>query len=284
LSRNQKRIGAAGILFFFASALFGYEFQVRIFGGLDYLGLKDVNTALRGWEDGLRREASFKHWKVEGGALPAFHGGFEFQAEFMFLFTPHLGISLGSGYIYKESLEESAALTVIKGTTTYLYARPTKISAVPIDLSAYYFVPLGPALRVYLKAGAGFLHARYVDREANKKIEDSRYVYPTLASAKAGGPTFQGGIGLTYLLEPYMGFFLEAAGRLAKPGTFTGENKAGDPGTLFYFEQYNPGLDYWQARMQVLPALPDGAGIRAAAKASVDLSGGSVRVGIFLKF
>ena len=284
LKRNRKSILIAGILIVFTSTLYGYEFQVRLSGGLNYLGLKDVNSALRGWEDGLRREAVRQSWKTEGGAVPEFHGGFEFQAELIFLLTPRLGIGLGSGYIHKETLEKDAALTIVKGTVTYLYARLTKVSAVPLDLTAYYFIPLGRDFHIYLKAGAGYLNARYVDREANKKIEDSRYVYPTLAFAKAGGPSFQGGVGLAYQIEPFMGFFLEAAWRLARPGSFTGENKAGEQGTLYYFEEYNPDLDFWQARMQVLPQPPAGERIRSAGKAVIDLSGASVRVGISLKF
>ena len=284
VKRNRKFILLAAIPVIFASALGAVEFQVRLSGGLNHFGLKEVNSALRGWEDGLRKDAAAQGWGVEGGLISGFHRGFEFQAELLFLFTPRIGISIGSGYIYKETLEEDFPLTIVKGPTTYVYARPTKISAVPLDLTAYYFLPLSPSFSLYLKAGAGHLSARYVDREANKKLEDNRYVYPTLAFAKADGPAYHAGIGLAFQLEPFMGFFLEASGRLARPGPFSGEDKAGSLGSLYYFEEYNPALDFWQARIQVLAAAPAGERIRSAKIAEVDLSGATVRVGIHLKF
>ena len=267
-----------------ASGLGAVEFQFRLSGGLNYLGPKEVNSALKGWEDGLRKEAAAQGWGIEGGLIPGLHRGFEFQAEFLFLLTPRVGIGFGSGYLYKETLEKDSPLTIVKGQSTFIYARPTKVSAVPLDLTAYYFFPLGPSFSLYLKAGAGYLSARYIDREASKKLEDSRFVYPTLAFAKAGGPSYQAGIGLSYRLEPFMGFFLEASGRRARPGVFNGENKAGAPGTLYYFEEYSPALDFWQARIQVLPEAPAGEEIRSAKNAEVDLSGATFRIGIYLKF
>ena len=64
-------------------------------------------------------------------------------------------------------------------------------------------------------------------------------------------------------------------------GGFYGENGIG---TLYSFEQFDPKLDFWQLKYQILSEEPSGEDIRSAQEAEVDFSGLSVKLGLIIKF
>ena len=65
---------------------------------------------------------------------------------------------------------------------------------------------------------------------------------------------------------------------------FLGENDQEEIGTLYYFEEHIQDFDIWQAKNQIKAAAPSGENYRSVQKASIDLSGLSIRIGLVIKF
>jgi hypothetical protein len=274
----------AGLLFL-PSLSFCLEVQLRLSPGFRWMRLDDANLALGGWQERMKREASSQpNWNLEGGPVPPLRLGFTFEGELTLFLSKWLALGVNAGYLFGELSENDTLLPIKKEDATYNYARPTKVSAYPITFLGYLFFPLGSKVDIYLKGGGGIIQARYVDREAIKRADETRFFYPTVDLAEASGTTYLGGIGFDYKFDPFLGLFIEATAQSAKVSGFSGENKSGEKGGLYSFEEYIPELDLWQAKMQVLPQEPAGENVRSIRKATVDFSGFSVKIGILLKF
>ena len=284
--RKEKALAVLfGVLLFLPSLSFCLEFQFRLSSGLRRMKLDEVNLALAGWEEKIKQEASPQpSWSFEEPEVPPLHFGFSFEGELTVFLTPRLALGVSAGYVYSDLNEQDTLLSINKDGITYDYARPTKVSAYPIIFLGYLYVPLGSKLNLYLKGGAGIIQAKYVGREAFKIAEESGFVYPTFEMAEASRSTSLGGIGLEYKFDPSMGFFIEATAQSAKVSGFSSENQPGEKRDLYFFEEYIPELDIWQAKMRVLPQEPGGENIRSVREAVVDFSGFSVKIGILLKF
>lgn len=263
----------------------GIELRLKLSGGFDYSRLGKVNASLASWDEKTRKEILLNSaWSVEEGKVPKLNAGYNFEGEATVRLNRNISIGIGAGYIYAELTEEETSLRINKETETYLHARPTKISAHPLTLTASYFFRLMENMDIYVKGGMGILAAKYIDREAQKKTSDARYVYPVHQTASARDKIILGGIGLSLDLEDNLGFFVELLGRLAKVSGFEGEDKAGVKGSLFSFDEYNPGLAIWEKKVQILAQEPEGENYSSVQKAVVDFSGFSAKIGIFFKF
>jgi opacity protein-like surface antigen len=273
------------VVIFLCSSLssYGIEFHLKLFGGLNYSSLRDINLVLAAWKMQHEKEAQVTHgYEFEGGDVKKFHKGFDFEAELLAFLSNRLALGIGTGFIYNELLDQKTALTIKKNVTTYVYVHPATVSAFPLSLSGYYFLPLGKKFSLYLRGGVGLLWAKYVDRDGVRRIQDTKYSYSSqLATAK--NTFFHGGLGFKYQLEPSISFFLEASGKAAKIDNFKGDLK-GEIGTLFFFEEYNPKTQFWQAKIQLKTEEPNGAFYRSVRKALVDFSGVSAKMGLMIKF
>jgi hypothetical protein len=249
------------------------------------MNLGEVNSALIGWRDGLKQAADVdpNMQYVSGDVIPL-RLGIDFEAELVFSFSRWIKLGLSAGYAYGSFNEEATLMTIEQSGILYERARPTKVSAFPFLASGYFNLPLGKKFNVYLRAGAGAIQARYISREATKKVTDSRFTYPVYDNARAGGLTYLGGLGLSYSFDQSLGFFLEASARSARVDGFTGENRQEEKGILYSYEEYLPQAGFWQPKMHVLPEVPGGAYVRNVRKATVDFSGYSVKIGLLLKF
>jgi len=263
----------------------GGEIRLRLASGLHILSPEEINLTLAGWQQELEtRAGTYAGMDYVSGAAAALRLGVLFEAELLFSFSPRLAVGLSGGYSYTEVAEEDTLLTVAWDGVTKNHVRPTKISAYPFTLSAYYFVPLGAKLSAYARAGAGYILARYTAREAIKTEAETQYSYQGVDTAEAGRPTLVGGFGLCYQFDPSFGFFIEAGARSARVSGFKGENTLKQEGSLFSFEEYVPDLNIWQAKMGVRPEAPAGSDFRSVREAVVDYGGFSARIGILLKF
>jgi hypothetical protein len=272
-------------LMLLCSVSFGVEIRLRLASGLLRQNPEEINLALAGWQQELETRAEiYPNLDYVSGAATALRLGVLFEAELLFSFSSRLAVGLSGGYAYTEVAEEDTLLTIVWDGVSYNHVRPTKISAYPFALSAYYFVPLGSKLSAYLRAGAGYIQARYTAREALKKDFETRYFYQSSETAEAGRPAVLGGFGLCYQFDPSFGFFIEATAQSARVSGFKGENALQQEGALFVFEEYIPDLDIWQAKMGVRPEAPAGSGFRSVREAVVDYNGFSVKMGILLKF
>jgi hypothetical protein len=261
------------------------EIQLRLSSGLRRMKLDEPNLVLAGWGERIRREASLQpNWSLESGDISPLHFGFSFEGELTVFLASRLAVGINAGYIYRELNEQATLFSVSKVDATYNYAKPTEVSAYPLTFLGYLFSPLGSKFHIYFKGGGGIIQAKYIDREAVKKADEAKFSYPALALAEARGSTYLGGIGLDYKFDPSIGFFIEATAQSAKVSGFSGKNTLGEKGNLYFFEEYAPQLDFWQAKMQVLPQEPAGENIRSVREATADFSGFSVKIGLLLKF
>ena len=273
------------VLFLIPPSSRGLHIQLRLSSGLWQMNLGEVNAALVGWRDGLKQTAdvdpNMQFVSGDGGRLRL---GVDFEAELVLSFSRWIKLGLSAGYGYGSLDEEATLLTIEEAGTLFERARPTKVSAFPFLVSGYFNLPLGRKFNVYLRAGVGAIQATYVSREAQKKVEDTRFTYPAYDNAKAGRLTYLGGLGLSYSFDQSLGFFIEAAARSARVDGFTGEDRLEQKGILYSYEEYLPQAGLWRPTMHVLPEEPGGANVRNVREAVVDFSGYSIKIGLLLKF
>ena len=111
-----------------------------------------------------------------------------------------------------------------------------------------------------------------------------KYTYSSSLIVEGRGTLFQAGLGLTYEFDPAVSLFFEAAGRQARASGFEGEMSAGVKGKLYFYEEYNPVLKIWQAKVQLWDSTPAGENYRSAREAIVDLNGFCLKIGIMIRF
>jgi hypothetical protein len=122
-----------------------------------------------------------------------------------------------------------------------------------------------------------------VVRESNKLAESDRFTYPIYDKGRSRELGYLGGLGLTYKFDQSLGFFAEVVVRSARASSFEGEDKQGVKGRFYAYEEYRSDIDFWQLQTRVLPEPPAGSSFRNVREATVDFSGYSARIGLFLK-
>lgn len=272
------------IFIVFAVFSYGVEVNLKLSGSLYYLNLDHINRSLRGWEEWIKRAGPFyNEWTYKEGEVNKFHSGIALEGSLLFFINPRLTVGIGSGYIYGELSEEKTALTVDKPKATSVYVRPAKINVFPLNFSAYYFFPLRSNVKLYAQGGFGLAWAKFIEREGIEKSE-KKYTYYWDRTATALGQAYFTGIGLIYEADPNVCFFVEGEARLSKISGFEGETPEGEEGTLFFFEEYNADLDFWQTKNMILTDEPSGENFRSVQETVADLSGFSVKIGLLIKF
>ena len=144
--------------------------------------------------------------------------------------------------------------------------------------------PLSQLLRVYIRGGAGYLWATYVERESRRNVTTEKYSYPSFIQASGRDTAVLLALGLLFEAEPGIRFFVEGSWRQAKVSGFTGEDKIGTTGTLYFVEEYDPDLEYWQRKYVISPEAPSGENYRSIKEAEVDFGGLSIKLGIMIRF
>lgn len=271
--------------FIFPAFSFGMDVSLKISGGLGSLNPGMINSALKDWEEANKKESkAAQNWNFLGGSVSELQSSFDFESEFLFSLTKHMSLSLGSGYIYGEVPEEKTELTIDKVLGTFISSYPVKITGLPLTLSGYYRFPLTTRMELFFKGGAGFLWAKYADREGVKRLPATNSAYPQQQTASARGTLVHGGLGILFKIESDFQFFLEGSIRHAKINGFRGENKDGEEGILYSFEEYNPQIDFWQKKNRILPDEPSGENFRSVQETVIDFTGFSVKIGMIIKF
>jgi opacity protein-like surface antigen len=274
-------IAAIGVLLLLPSPAPGIELQMRLSSGLWRMKLDEVNTAIAGWEDGVRRAVEANpNAEFISGESGRLRLGVDFEAELILSFSRWIKVGLSAGYGHCSVDEEATLQTIDQGAFLNERARPTKVSAYPFLASGYFCLPLGQKFSLYLRAGVGAIQATYISREALKKSTESRFTYTAYDNAKVLRPTYLGGLGLSYTFDESLDFFVEAVARFARVSGLTGEDFEAKKGTLYAYEQYAVR----QPVMKVLPEPPSASYFHNVREATVDLSGFSVKMGLTIKF
>jgi len=272
-------------LFLFGIPALSLDLDFKISGGYAYLDAKGINRGLEAWAEWRKREAEEdKNWQYLGQNVTSLHSGVHLEGELLISFSPRFGISIGAGYIYGDLKEKEAEVLVQRVAGSLSQVFPVTASAYPLILSAYYFIPLSSSLHFYVRGGGGLAWANYVNREARKLESVENYNYFRLERASAQAPILQGGLGLVFKTDIGVRFFLEGLVRSARIEGFSGENQLDETGTLYYFEEYLPDLDLWQAKNEIRTEKPSGSNYRSVSEAVVDFSGLSVKIGFIVRF
>lgn len=281
----KNSLGILLLLFLSGIPAQSLELNFKLSGGYAYFDAGGINRGLEDWAEWRKREAEEnQNWMYLTENIKSLHSGVQLEGELLLSFSPRIAISLGTGYIYGDLKEKDSEVLIqrVAGPLSQVY--PITISAYPLILSAYYFFPIKNVLHLYIRGGGGLAWAKYVNREARKLESSENYNYFRLERATAQGPIIQGGLGLVFQTDIGVRFFLEVLARTAKFRGFSGENQAEEPGTLYYFEEYLPDLDLWQAKNEIRGELPSGSNFRSVSEAVVDFTGLSVKIGFIIRF
>jgi len=275
------------ILLIFFCAVHGeaVEFSLKLAGGLSFINPPEVNRVLKDWEQWQILNAEHtKTWTYLSGSVSEIDTAWDLEVEFLFSLTSRFAVGLASGYIYGSISEKDTSLTIEKVLGVFEVGKPTKMTAIPLILSVYYFQPINQWLRVYIRGGGGYLWATYVERESSRAIDTEKYGYPQFIQASARDTTVLLALGLLFETEPGIRFFVEGSWRQAKASGFDGEDKNGTTGILFFLEEYDPDLDYWQGKYLISPEVPSGENYRSVKEAEIDFGGLSIKIGIMIRF
>jgi hypothetical protein len=263
----------------------GLELNFKLSGGFVFSRMKEINRTLENWAEIQKREAEGNvNWNYLDENVKKLDMGVNLEGEIILFFTQRFAVGLGGGTMYSDLTEEEILVSIEKPGGVFHYVRPTTATLYPLTLSGYIFFPLKNRLNLFIKGGAGLAWAKLISREASKKTSLINYNYSQFQRSSASGSVFVGSVGLIYETEAGIRFFIEGQTQLTKIQGFTGIDQEGNTGTLFYFEEFNPDYDFWQAQMVLLPEKPSGDNFRSVSEASVDFSGFSAKIGFMIRF
>lgn len=285
--KKLAQIKILSLLSLLILAVFTYplELGLKISGSLSYFNPEHINRNLHGQEEHMKKLAlATEGWNYTEGKVKNLHFGTSFEGELLFSLSSRLSIGLGTGYIYAEATEEKTGLTIERSEDTLFAVQPIKINAFPLNLCGYYFFPLRNQLKLYIRGGAGLLWVKYIERVGIWIKPANSFYQINYQNATAQGTSLFSGLGLRYEAYPDIHFFIEAEAKLSKISKFQGELGEGEKATLYFYEQYDPYLEFWQAKIILHKEKPSGDDIRAAEEVIVDLSGYSIKIGITIKF
>lgn len=279
-------------LFFFLLVMFLFiphsraiDINLKLSGGRSFFNLQNIDRILDDWAVWKKKDTeTHSDWTYIGGEVSKLHSSFDFAGEILVSLTPRITIGIGAGYIYSELVEDKTGLTIERVVGTYLDVMPIKISALPVTISGYYFFPVSSSARLYVKGGAGTIWGKYIEREGRRLTTKNNFTYQSFQRTSGHGSIVLAGCGFEYEFEPGMRVFFEGSGRICQISDFQGENNQDETGVLYYFEENIQDFEIWQAKNQIMEAEPSGENYRSVQKATVDLSGLMIRIGLVFKF
>jgi hypothetical protein len=191
------------------------RFSLKLYGGLNYLGGGDLNKGAAGFGDTWFALFDGMGLSPSGEFGPA-NLGMDFGGEFIYQFTPSIGIGLGVGYL---SATKSSTISYSPTAAGVELFWKSALSAIPITASFYYFMPSGGNLKFFFNVGLGYYLAK-ADFEHKFWL-----IIPANWDAKTtgGGLGFHGGLGLEYSFSPMVGLIFEVKGRYASFSNFEGD-------------------------------------------------------------
>jgi len=273
------------ITLLFIPHTYAVDISIKFSGGRSFFNLQSINRLMDDWAVWKEKDTvTHSDWTYIGGNVSELRSGFDFAAEILVAVTSRITVGIGAGYIYSELIEDKTALTIERVVGTFLDVKPIKISALPFTISGYYFFPLSRSSRLYVMGGAGPIWGKYIEREGRRLITNDNFTYQSFQRTSGRGSIVLAGCGFEYEFEPGLHIFFEGSGRMCQISDFQGENDQEETGTLYYFEEHIQDFEIWQAKNQIRAAAPSGENYRSVQKATVDLNGLLIRIGLVIKF
>jgi opacity protein-like surface antigen len=266
------------------------KFSLKISGGLGSTSGGDFNAVPDGL-NALVEDLTPFFGLTKTGELENPKWGLDFEGELVFNLSTNFGVGLGVGYQKrsKESPLEMALEPLMRAAITW----EPELTIIPVNLSGYYFFPIGSKMNFFLKAGIGYYFAKVSLRlrEEYESFlgldgwEEDEY------EAKDSGFGFHSGLGIEYNLTGTISLFAEGKGRYLKitdwefEGTTTyASGVIKGSGTAWYMEEFVEATGKYYPGLQISEQKPTGPLYRNVEAAEIDLSGFSFRVGIRIRF
>lgn len=278
-------------LLFFSALLIGStaraaKVSIKFSAGQGFFNLQKINRYLNDWFEGEKAFIDLNpNWTYLDGNIAELHSGFELSGEIQIAINPRLTVGFGAGFIYSELVEGKNNITFeTNEEDVWTESTPVKVTAIPISISGYYYIPLSPSFRFYVMGGAGPVWGKYISREAwQKSTEGDPLYFGKLLASGSGSHVFAGG-GFEFALDEGLQVFLEASGQMCQASNFQGENEFEETGVLYYVEEMNQNTELWLVKNLLETTEPRGKNLRSVQKATVDLSGFNIKIGLVIQF
>jgi hypothetical protein len=229
-----------GMAFLSGTLQAGVEISFKLSGSYGQLvnGAGDVEEARKGWEsyyfdlnqeDGYTTTFDWETPKVTN----------DFRAELMFRITRNFAISIGSGYLIaknpgsytidRDSIEDYGDIYHSESRGHSAYAQKGTLSAIPITLDAYVFLPIGKkeTFTIFAHVGAGYYFGKLdfnldVDGTSNMtETSGGNLIYQSESTSNlqmtqktdSNSLGYHGGLGLDIKLTRTLSIGAEAYGR-----------------------------------------------------------------------
>ena len=190
------------------------------------------------------------------------------KGELLFNLTPNFSIGLGAEYLTGKSKgtmtsNEDYGLTEtwweMYETYSDTWEPEYKLTAIPITLNIYLFVPVGDMIELFIKGGVGYYFGTLTyndtsDYDIEWDYDDyyygdyDYYLYQENSSAeykaKCNTIGFHGGAGISINLSPNMSFVIEGAYRMVNFKKWVGDASYESSWTYVYEYDYGYGYYY----------------------------------------
>jgi hypothetical protein len=281
---------------------FKSRFSLKLTAGFGSdLPIGDVNDCLEAFNNNYVFEA---HRESETGQLVGeiktldtriLNG----EAELRFELTRRISFGIATSLPIRKRNESSLTFTILgwagPQVMTWTF-RPEIRVFFPIRLSTYYMLPLNRRLRLSIGGGIGIYPAKISEFFRFDEIDPSGGVswYTWDQQAKQDfGLGLHGNASFEFLLNKRLALVAEFQYRLCKISGFKGTlkhdsiygNKYEKSGTLFYYTAWNYFLGIRLPTLEIWPDSPNDPyiSIGDVRKASLNLSGYSIRIGIHIR-
>jgi len=261
----------------------GIGLTVKLAGGMGFFSRGDIDKGALGLFD-----QSVDYLSSQGYALgkrdpQSFHSGIEAGADIIYRLSSKLGIGLGGSYLHAKG-ESSLQFVESLVYAQSLWSVPA-VDAFGIRLKLYYDLPLLSWLGLNIHCGPAYYLLHY---DYSLNYSTTKFTYNYYQKAKANSLGFQGGLGLTFRINPQTAFFLEAQGRYARFTDLKGSEKSvqSNPPNFAVITETAGSVYYVEGgRYPILAVLPDGISVGSGTrKAVLDLSGIGLMGGVMVRF
>jgi hypothetical protein len=262
---------------------------VRLYGGFSRIAAGDVNDGADGFFELLALYGTLGVGTATGRYSPV-HAGYNFGADFIYQFSPSIGIGFGVGYLRSS---RDSRMTLASGTSTITLTGTPALNAFPIRLGVFLTLPI--AAKIDLTADAGAAYYAGLKFQASQRLElaaDNWQIMSVSGSRSSfSNLGFQGSLGLEYRLSRSMGFFVEALGRYARFKNFesvtgttqmSGGGSETTSGKLYIATETFTDGQFSAFTVEEIP--PVNSPSTTFREPKIDLSGFSLQAGIRVRF
>ena len=249
------------------------QIHINLSGGGNYSVVGDLNKGSKGFIDYYQNTLN----QEKTGEFHPLHLNYLLGGDVSLPLVQSLHVGIGADYLFgeKESL--------INLSQTEIKTRP-EIKIIPIRaFVSYHIIP-----EFYIKSGVEYIFA---DCHYFYRITENETWQEWRGKAKTTQLGGFLGLGFVHDLGRHISFFIEATGRYAPIKNLKGENIQTDStgseykeeGYMYIYQGETPNKDTFSL-LFVRDKTPSGYGVSNPEKATLDLSGVSLQIGLRLKF